>query len=167
MKTAAHPRSLFTPRTFGTISVTLTSSASLWTGVVKTFRWASQIKMQNDWTPETKPPSGTCPERFCFHWAEAGDKVTGVGRQYDTVTDAINDAALVSTARCACSFGPCVRDTSSDSITDWYEANEPALEKAGLPWFYFVPSIKCLGEQFHARYVEESAELWGDHDGLK
>ena len=43
METAAHPRFLFKPRTFGMIIVTLTSSASLWTGVVKTFRWASQI----------------------------------------------------------------------------------------------------------------------------
>ena len=38
METAAHPRFLFKPRTFGMIFVTLTSSASLWTGVVKTFR---------------------------------------------------------------------------------------------------------------------------------
>ena len=38
METAAHPRFLFRLRTFGMISVTLTSSASLWTGVVKTFR---------------------------------------------------------------------------------------------------------------------------------
>ena len=34
----AHPRSLFKPRTLGMIFVTLTSSASLRTGVVKTFR---------------------------------------------------------------------------------------------------------------------------------
>ena len=33
-----HPRFLFKSRTFGMIFVTLTSSASLWTGVVKTFR---------------------------------------------------------------------------------------------------------------------------------
>ena len=41
METAAHPRFLFKPRTFGMISVTLTSSALLWTGVVKTFRCAA------------------------------------------------------------------------------------------------------------------------------
>ena len=40
-KTAALPRSLFKPRRLGMISVTLASSASLRTGVVKTFRWAS------------------------------------------------------------------------------------------------------------------------------
>ena len=38
METAAHPRSLFKPRTFGKMFVTLSSSASLWSGVVKTFR---------------------------------------------------------------------------------------------------------------------------------
>ena len=41
METAAHPRSLFKPRTFGKIFVTLTSSASSRTGVVKTFRCAN------------------------------------------------------------------------------------------------------------------------------
>ena len=38
MATAAHPRFLFKPRTFGKMFVTLTSSATLRTGVVKTFR---------------------------------------------------------------------------------------------------------------------------------
>ena len=41
METAAHPRFLFKPRSFGKIFVTLTSSASLRTGVVKTFRCAN------------------------------------------------------------------------------------------------------------------------------
>ena len=41
METAAHPRSLFMPRTFGMIVVTPTSSASSRTGVVKTFRCAT------------------------------------------------------------------------------------------------------------------------------
>ena len=38
METAAHPRSLFKPRTLGMICMTLQSSASVRTGVVKTFR---------------------------------------------------------------------------------------------------------------------------------
>ena len=42
METAAHPRILFKPRTFGMIFVTLRSSASLRTGVVKTFRCADE-----------------------------------------------------------------------------------------------------------------------------
>ena len=47
METAAHPRSLFKQRSFGMIFVTLTSSASLWTGVVKTFRWATQANQMD------------------------------------------------------------------------------------------------------------------------
>ena len=43
METAAHPRSLFKQRTFGKMFVTLTSSTSLWTGVVKTFRCPNEI----------------------------------------------------------------------------------------------------------------------------
>ena len=43
METAAHPRTLFKRRTFGKMIATLTSFTSLWTGVVKTFRWTSQI----------------------------------------------------------------------------------------------------------------------------
>ena len=42
METAAHPRFLFRLRTFGMMFVTLTPSASLWTGVVKTFRYANE-----------------------------------------------------------------------------------------------------------------------------
>ena len=38
METAAHPRFLFKPRTFGMMFVTLTSSATLRTDVVKTYR---------------------------------------------------------------------------------------------------------------------------------
>ena len=42
METAAHPRILLKPRTFGKIFVTFSSSASLRTGVVKTFRCANE-----------------------------------------------------------------------------------------------------------------------------
>ena len=45
METAAQPRFMFKPRTRGMIFVTLTSSASLRTGVVKTFRWATQMRI--------------------------------------------------------------------------------------------------------------------------
>ena len=48
METAAHPRFLFKPRTFGMMFVTLTSSASLRTGVVKTFRCAAQMHIKRN-----------------------------------------------------------------------------------------------------------------------
>jgi hypothetical protein len=46
METAAHPHSLFKPRSFGKMFVTLTSSASLWSGVVKTFRCVPLVKRE-------------------------------------------------------------------------------------------------------------------------
>ena len=48
METAAHPRFLFKPRSFGMMFMTLTSSASLWTGVVKTFRCATYRDGRSD-----------------------------------------------------------------------------------------------------------------------
>jgi len=46
METAAHPRTLFMPRSNGMIFVTLSSSASLRTGVVKTFRCQCLMPLQ-------------------------------------------------------------------------------------------------------------------------
>ena len=57
METAAHPRTLFKQRTLGMISMTLTSSASLRTGVVKTFRCADE--------PMRKDVIHDCPQSFC------------------------------------------------------------------------------------------------------
>ena len=57
METAAHPRFLFKPRTFGMIIVALTSSASLRTGVVKTFRCADETIALADNEPSPTPPS--------------------------------------------------------------------------------------------------------------
>ena len=54
METAAHPRFLFKPRTFGTIFVTLTSSASLRTGVVKTFRSADSTIGDSQWDASSR-----------------------------------------------------------------------------------------------------------------
>ena len=50
METAAHPRSLFKPRTFGIISVTLTSSASVRAGVVKSSRYATSTNLMETFT---------------------------------------------------------------------------------------------------------------------
>jgi len=120
----------------------------------------------NQWNAKTKPPAETCPKRFCVHWAEVGDKVTPVGHEFDSINESINAAVAVTSAKCACAFGLCKRGPDNSSNTDWYEPNDPALKKAGLPWFYFIAHLKNLGEQFHAQYTEESKALWGAHDGL-
>ena len=62
--------------------------------------------------------------------------------------------------------GECSRNRDNPGGKDWYEPCEPALKKAGLPWFYFTPSTKHLAEEFHEKYVRESRKLWGDHDGI-
>ena len=122
--------------------------------------------MQTEWNKKVKPPRTVCPEQFCFHWAAAGDRVTDVGRGYDSIDHAIADATAVDSARCACAFGACMRNPVAQSGTDWYEPDERALENAGLPWFYFIASVKNLVEQNHERYNKESTEIWGEHDGL-
>ena len=45
---------------------------------------------------------------------------------------------------------------------DWYEPCEPELERDGLPWFYFVPSVGNLAPKLHERYLRELRELWCD-----
>ena len=65
METAAHPRFLFKPRTLGTTFVTLTSSASLRTGVVKTFRCATEVQLPSNpyEPPKTEAVSSDSPGR--------------------------------------------------------------------------------------------------------
>ena len=64
-----------------------------------------------------------CPGNFCFLWDE-------------------------SKKDCGCPFGSCVRLSKNQGDKDFYEPNEPLLEKEGLPWFYFMPNnentIICL-----------------------
>lgn len=79
-----------------------------------------------------------CPKHFCFHWIEKGDK--RLPFQFNNIEEAlnyINDAKPQSSEYCGCIFGNCNRIDSS-SNTDWYEPNEPALEKAGLPEDSFI-----------------------------
>ena len=66
METAAHPRFLFKPRTFGMMFVTLTPSASLWTGVVKTFRYPPTqrwLTLQTHCTSRSRPMIETTRNR--------------------------------------------------------------------------------------------------------
>ena len=114
------------------------------------------------WDPRTKPPSDVCPERFCFHWAERGDRIDSSGEQHDTFDEAVSAAQeVVLAAQCGCVFGTCTRDVSASENRDWYEPNERLLESAGLPWFYFIASSDSIAAQFRERYVSESTELWG------
>ncbi|HZY87206.1 MAG TPA: hypothetical protein VFE78_20385 [Gemmataceae bacterium] len=66
---------------------------------------------------------------------------------------------------CSCTFGRCTRLAPAEGDHDWYEPCEPALERDGLPWFYFIPSVEMLAPELHERYLRESRELWGDEPG--
>lgn len=41
------------------------------------------------------------------------------------------------------------------------------MEKDGLPWFYFIPSIDILLPEFHEEYLRGSRELWGETEESK
>jgi len=114
------------------------------------------------WNPRTKPPSDVCPERFCFHWAERGDRIDTSGGEYDTFEGAVSAArTVVFAAQCGCVFGTCTRAVPSSENRDWYEPNGRVLETADLPWFYFIAGPESVAAEFRERYVTESTELWG------
>lgn len=87
-----------------------------------------------------KPDPMQCPGRFCFN----GHPTRG----------------------CMNPFGSCSREHSFGGDTDWYEPCEPELCKAGLPWFYYIPSTKTLRRDFHEEYIRESEALWGEKHWL-
>lgn len=60
-----------------------------------------------------------------------------------------------------CNFGLCTRLDPVGGDRDWYEPDEPDLEEAGLPWFYFA-SPRSLAPGLSERYIDESETLWGN-----
>ena len=89
-----------------------------------------------EWKAEVKPPAFECPRKFCFLW--------------DT-----------SAGACGCPFGLCKRLDVIHGEHDFYEPHEPNLERASLPWFYFIPDGEKLVDEFRAEYEREAKRLWG------
>lgn len=119
--------------------------------------------MPEKWIPQIKPPRTVCPERFCFFWAKAGDRVDMSGREYGTLEDALNGATTtVGKNGCFCQLGVCTRHDPENGDHDWYEGHDLALAEAGLPWFYFIPDAEKLTEESREEYIRESRKLWGD-----
>jgi len=87
------------------------------------------------YTLETRPPPGECPRRFCFLFAKDGDLVAP-GLQA-TVETALASAVPVQGDHCRWTLGRCSRLGFGDKH-DFYEPNEPELERAGLPIAYFA-----------------------------
>jgi hypothetical protein len=54
---------------------------------------------------------------------------------------------------CSCTFGRCTRLDPVEGDHDWYESCQPALERDGLAWFYFIPSVDCVATEFQERYT--------------
>src|SRR5688572_17896449 len=120
------------------------------------------------WDKHKKPPADFCPGRYCFQWVPPGGFADLSGRTYRSFEEAIarrDDWVEFPQGGCACSFGLCTRLDPVDGDRDWYEPNEPALERDGLPWFYFIPSVDRLAPEFHDRFLRASRELWGETGG--
>lgn len=106
-----------------------------------------------------KPNPLICPEEFCFFWIQEGHEVaTGL---YDNLSQALRNTILVLSDVCGCSLGVCKRLDQKNSDRDWYEPNESKLERAGFPWFYFIPSPEILDMETRPDYIRESELLWG------
>jgi hypothetical protein len=90
------------------------------------------------------------------------------GRRYASLKEAFkhrDDWVEFPQGGCCCTFGKCTRLDPVEGDHDWYEPCEPALERDGLPWFYFLGSVENVTPEFQERYLRESRELWGDRHG--
>jgi hypothetical protein len=111
-----------------------------------------------------KPNPMLCPQRFCFHWREAGTKeASGL---YPDLEQALDAAQPVTESGCGYPFGECVRLRGRPDAPDGYEPNEPELEQAGLPWFYFIASREEVADEMREQYIRESEALWGPRHWL-
>ena len=93
----------------------------------------------NKWNVNEKPSALKCPHEFCFLWGN-------------------------TKGQCRRTFGLCIREDAISSQKDWYEPSEPELEKAGLPWFYFIANKENLIDELKEEYEMESQELWKQPD---
>jgi hypothetical protein len=109
--------------------------------------------------PEEKPSATECPKQFCFFWVEKGARFAD--GLYDSLQEAINHAVFVQDDFCRCTFGVCNRLALKNAERDWYEPNEVELAKAGLPWFYFIPTPEKLDGESQEEYIQGSELLWG------
>jgi hypothetical protein len=116
------------------------------------------------WDPKKRPPLDRCPERYCFHWVTPGGCANISRRAYDSLADSFADHdAWVDFPEggCACDLGPCIRLSRAAGAKDWYEPHEPALERDGLPWFYFVRE-QSLTRRARRQFERLARVLWGE-----
>ncbi|WAS97983.1 hypothetical protein [Nannocystis punicea] len=116
------------------------------------------------WDPKKRPRLDLCPEQYCFHWEPPGSFANMSGRVYASLADALADVdAFVSfpDGGCGCIFGPCNRLSRTPGAKDMYEPHEPALERDGLPWFYFARE-QSLTARSRRQFERGARILWGE-----
>lgn len=117
------------------------------------------------WDKHKKPPVDVCPEQYSFHWVPPGGLADMSGRLHNSIEEALarrDSWVEVPDGGCVCRFGVCTRLDPVAGDHDWYETCEPELERDGLPWFYFIPSVEKVDSESREEYLRESQALWGD-----
>ncbi len=127
--------------------------------------YMNAMTKNKEWDPAIKPLAAVCPQEFCFNWRSPGSLVA-LGLHED-VEAALSALVPVTEGHCGWTLGLCTRLDSKDNDRDYYEPHEPNLERAGLPWFYFIPSADTLVEEAKEAYSAEAEQLWGgeEHSG--
>lgn len=116
------------------------------------------------WDKKQKPPPDFCPGHYCFFWVPPGGSADMSGATFGSFEEAVRQRSSWTTlpqGGCGCSFGTCTRFDPVAGDRDLYEPHEQALEKDGLPWFYFIASADNVGAEFREAYLRESQVRWG------
>ncbi len=99
-----------------------------------------------------KPDPAVCPRQFCFFWRPVNWHTQGRNQA---------ERLYATEGECLCDFGVCTRLNPAQGDRDWYEPDEPDLEEAGLPWFFFINTPASLVRSLSEKYIAESEALWG------
>ena len=120
--------------------------------------------MTKKWNLRIKPPLDICPEKYCFFWAEIGDRLAAKSA-YDSLDEALSsDWTTVENAHCTSER--CCRETKEHKIisalktdSDWYEPCEPILNRDGLPDLFFCNPVN-LDSDGLIEYLKMSDDIW-------
>ena len=118
--------------------------------------------IKRHWDANVRPPANICPQEFCFCWVRGGSQADLSGQRYASVDEALREAKLVEVPEGMCmERGVCTRLDSELGDRDRYEPEEQMLEKAGLPWFYFVADLTTLVPVRRDEALHWAKRLWG------
>ena len=116
------------------------------------------------WDCRIRPPADLCPREFCFRWVPAGGQAEVSGRTFRNFREASREGTWVNAppeGMCTKAQG-CSRLNPGPGYTDLYSSDDLALEKAGLPWFYFIADLRTIVRpQEREQALEAARQLWG------